>query len=149
MTKSIYKICTYYVVEEQKMDIIYLSYSHNRTENTLSDILLLALFFSFFFFFFPQMESIYQHNNLNIIQKIHFTNLPGLYSTFCRNHWICAAGFASATMQVSVKSWFSRTSTFELCEYPWISIDDGGAVKIKYTHILFINTQCYTITHIG
>lgn len=48
-----------------------------------------------------------------------------------RNHCICAAGFASATTQVNVRSCFSRTSTFELCVYPCISIEDGGAENQK------------------
>lgn len=69
-----------------------------------------------------------QHIQYNIkIKKKPF--IPCLNSILLRNHWIVAAGFALTTEHTSVSAWFSRTSTLELCAYPWISMDDGGAAN--------------------
>lgn len=81
-----------------------------------------------FFFFFGYLYIWRMIDPYRIFCNMFFLfHLPGLYCTLLRNHCIWAAGFASATIQVSVKSWFSRTSTFEFGSYPWIWIDAGGA----------------------
>lgn len=60
------------------------------------------------------IEMIVRFQNIDALQQNFASekyNLPDLSSTLFRNQTICAAGLASATIHVNVKSWFSRTST--------------------------------------